>query len=172
MIRKINGFYYSLIPFNMGLDSASTTSTGVTYLSGVFVDQGVMEQGTTVRVKTLFRKGVVNNTTYNVQIYWNTGTTINSTSVKLVEVSVSGSTSAVGIERHISTKTVLSPILSYATLLTGSTETDIGDVGTLYTNFPEFAYSNSGYFMATASRTNNTRTLDSILCSYIYVDIY
>ena len=175
MIKEINGFNFSRIPFCQGQDSTTTQSSTNTVLSSVFVDASTFNAGGDgIRIKTLFRKGTLNNTAYDVSLYWNTGTTLNVSAVKLASVSVSGSSSVVGIERNIRFYFTLLPSVDYTVVMNTSTslESDIGAIGSnAISEITTLPFNSAGYYMACAQRTTLIgRSFDDILCSYIYIE--
>lgn len=173
MIKQINGVNSSRIPFCQGQDSTTTQSTTNTVLSSVFVDANTFEpSGDAIRIKTLFRKQIINGTTYDVSVYWNTGTTLDASAVQLALLSVGGSTEAAGIERHLYFNFVL-PSTNYTRVMNTSTslESDIGALGSNpLSEITTLPFNSSGYYMACAQRTSGLRTNDAILCSYIYIE--
>lgn len=172
MIRKINNVFYPPIPYHSGADSSSTSSLLITALSSVSVDSGVFSVGDGFRIKSLFRKTTSDTTTFKVFLYWNTGTTYDANAVKLAEVSVGGSTSAVGIERHIFPFTTFGPISNFVDVLdpNSSNESDIGLQSPISVGGASYNYFDPGYYLACAQRIGISKTPDTILCSYLYID--
>ena len=174
MIRKINNIYYLSNPLANGSDSATSSSLSIVALSSLAVSANTINVGDGFKVKTLFRKGTASATNYNVFLYWNTGSTYDANAIKLAEVSVGGSTSAIGLERHFYPTFGAFPFTPYVDSLdvaalkesdTGSNLLEVVGGGT-------YNFNSGGYYLACAQRTGLTKTPDEILCSYIYLDIY
>lgn len=172
MIRKLNGIDYSELPnAAYAFDSVPSDSTADTVLSTLSFPN-LLSQSRTFRIRAVFRKGTTNLTTYNVKLFWNTGQTLNSTAVLLARTSIDGNSPAVSIERNFSFQTEFPGPINYSETIavSGDTGSDIG-VSTLLFEETLYNYALNGFYIATANRTSIGRTFDTILCSYLYIEI-
>ena len=174
MIRKINDIYYLSKPLANGTDSATSWSTSIVALSSLSVSANTITTGDGFKVKALFRKGTGFATNYNVFLYWNTGSTYDANAIKLAQVTVGGSTSAVGIERHIYPGISVFPFTPNVDILdsNSSKESDTGTNLSIAVDTIAYNYNSNGYYLACAQRTGLQKIPDEILCSYLYIDIY
>ena len=165
MIRKINGVDLKLL--SSGSDSSST-SQKVTpaLLKTVLVPANTINPYDTIRIRTLFRKTTVVSSPFTIYLYWNTSNSL---------------TGAIQVAIYNATGTTPSPML-YRTIKfrnndtadflssSFSTTSDIGDMASGTTN-AAIRYTVDGYYMSAAMCTGTGRIEDTILCSYLTIEL-
>lgn len=165
MLRKIKGENIKLI--GSGVNSASTSSKAIIALKSVLVPANSFKAWDTVLIRTMFRKATALNSPYTIYLYWNTVSTLNGSQIQIATYNAAGTTPSPILLRTFKVRNNDTIDILNTTF---STHIDIGDFATTISN-PAVQSSVDGYFIAAVICTGINRTEDTIVCSYLTIEV-
>jgi hypothetical protein len=165
MLRKINSKKIR-IPGN-GQDSSSVSPTTETVVRVMPLGANDLRTDDVARVRTVLRKGTGFNSTFTIKIYWNTSTSLTG-AVQLATFTCTGTDSSPSIHRVFVVKSSSSLEIFSPTTSSNSSLGESTAAGNLVTGLN---FATSGYILVSVIRTSSGRANDSIVCSYLSLEV-
>jgi len=156
-------------------DSPSSSSAYMTILKSLLiparsVSVGIGNLNDSMIIRALLRKGTIFSSTYNVVIYWNSSVSLVG-AVQVATLDVLGTWSAPHIYRCVKADNDILGAHKLKTFSsTTSLMTDIGNSANAISTL-DVDFSVDSYFIVAAMRTSIGRLNDSIVCSYLTVEL-
>lgn len=156
-------------------DSPSSGLLSMTILKSLLiparsVSVGIGNLNDSMIIRALLRKGTTFNSSYNVVIYWNSSVSLVG-AVQVATLDVPGTWSAPYIYRHVKADNDILGAHKLKTFSsTTSLMTDIGDDANAISTL-DVDFSVDSYFIVAAKRISISKSFDSIVCSYLTVEL-